>query len=292
MNKRPSLQFYPADWRKDPELQMCSMSTQGIWINLLCIMWEAKIEGEIAGKEEELIHLIGCTPDDFCVFSEEIKRHNFGNVTNCNGIVTIINRRMKKAFLEREGIKDRVRKHRQKDCNEDVTTHSSSSTSSTSNKEYMSIFDQARKLFKGTKRGLQTEYDNFTKKHKDWKDILPLLKPAVTQQIEWRAEDGRYWKNFKTWINNRCWEETKGVSQKRGNVDQKKCNYSGCSEIGVYFAKDDTGQDYWRCEKHKSGWTPSLPKELTDNTLKTVTGKDKRSLSDKQNEQKNKLGVR
>ena len=158
--------------------------------------------------------------------------------------------------------------------------------------KYMSIFDQARKLFKGTKRGLKTEYDYFVKKHTDWKDVLPLLVLAVSQQIIWRAEDGRYWKNFKTWIFNRCWEETKGVSQKRGNVEQKKCNFSGCSEIGVYFAKDDTGQDYWRCEKHKSRWTPSLPKELTENVLKSVPGKGKRSLSDKQNEQKNKLGVR
>lgn len=135
MNKRPSLQFYPADWRKDPDLQMCSMSTQGIWINLLCIMWEGKIEGEITGKEEELIRLIGCTPNDFLLFSEEIKRHKFGNVTNCNGNVTIINRRMRKVFLEREGIKSRVRKHRQKQSNENVTNHSSSTSSSSTSKQ-------------------------------------------------------------------------------------------------------------------------------------------------------------
>lgn len=73
--------------------------------------------------------------------------------------------------------------------------------------EQMSLFDEARKLFKGTKLGLETEYENFHKKHADWKTVLPLLKPAVEQQIKWREQDERYWKNFKTWINNRCWEE-------------------------------------------------------------------------------------
>jgi len=79
--------------------------------------------------------------------------------------------------------------------------------------KYMSIFDESRKLFKGTKRGLSTEYENFVKKHKDWKAVLPLLLPAVKNQIIWRAEDKRYWKNFKTWINNRCWEETRGQAR-------------------------------------------------------------------------------
>ena len=73
-----------------------------------------------------------------------------------------------------------------------------------SNKEYMSIFDESRKLFKGTKRGNQTEFDNFVKKHTDWKEVLPLLLPAVQYQIKQRAKDGFYWKNFQTWINNRC----------------------------------------------------------------------------------------
>lgn len=78
---------------------------------------------------------------------------------------------------------------------------------SESQNKYMSIFDTARKLFKGSKRGLETEFEDFRKKHKDWVEVLPLLIPAVEQQIIWRQQDERYWKNFKTWIYNRCWEE-------------------------------------------------------------------------------------
>jgi len=52
--------------------------------------------------------------------------------------------------------------------------------------KYMTIFEEARNVYPGNKRGSETEYDNFVKKHKDWKDVLPLLKPAIEAQIEWR----------------------------------------------------------------------------------------------------------
>ena len=124
------MQFYPADWRKDPQLQMCRMSTQGIWMNLLCLMWEAEIEGEIAGTKEELRRAIGCDEKEFEGFFEDIEKHKFGDVTICNGNVTLICRRMKKAFLARESGKVRVRKHRQSYSNKNVARPSSSSSSS------------------------------------------------------------------------------------------------------------------------------------------------------------------
>lgn len=86
--------------------------------------------------------------------------------------------------------------------------------------KYMSIFDEARKLFRGTKRGNQTEFDEFCKKHKKWQEFLPLLKPAIEQQIKWREEDDRYWKNFKTWIKGKCWEEE---GQKGEETSFEKC---------------------------------------------------------------------
>ncbi len=46
--KRPAFQFYPADWRKDVELQSCSMAAQGLWINLMCVMHECEPYGHAA----------------------------------------------------------------------------------------------------------------------------------------------------------------------------------------------------------------------------------------------------
>ncbi len=73
-------------------------------------------------------------------------------------------------------------------------------------------FELARVLYPGTKRGLSTEYSNFIKRYPDYKRLLPLIKPAIEKQIAWRNSQpqGKFipeWKNFTTWINNRCWEE-------------------------------------------------------------------------------------
>lgn len=74
------------------------------------------------------------------------------------------------------------------------------------------MFDTFRKAYKGTKRGLQTEFTNFKKKHKDWREVLPLLLPAYQHQQELR-EQGKATgcfvpqeKNLQTYINQRCWE--------------------------------------------------------------------------------------
>lgn len=38
--KRPSFQFYPADWRKDTALQFCSLAARGLWVEMMCIAHE------------------------------------------------------------------------------------------------------------------------------------------------------------------------------------------------------------------------------------------------------------
>lgn len=86
-------------------------------------------------------------------------------------------------------------------------------------KAAMSKFDFFRKKYPGTKRGNETEFNNFKKKHKDIETVIEMLLPALEKQIAIREEKGRQgkfvpeWKNLQTWINNRCWEdETEKVS--------------------------------------------------------------------------------
>ena len=93
------------------------------------------------------------------------------------------------------------------------STSSSTSTSTSDkekNKKEKEVFEQARKLYKGSKRGHKTEFENLKKKHKDWKEVIPLFKSAIEAEIQWRLDaNGEFrpgWQNFKTWINNRSWE--------------------------------------------------------------------------------------
>jgi hypothetical protein len=84
------------------------------------------------------------------------------------------------------------------------------------NNIYIVNFEEARKIYPGKKRGSDTEFKNYTKKHKDWKNVLPKLKTSIENQIQARerkVKSGQWvpeWKNFTTWINNRCWEEETG----------------------------------------------------------------------------------
>lgn len=43
--KRPSFQFYPGDWRRDPGVQALTFHDRGVWIELLCIMHESSERG-------------------------------------------------------------------------------------------------------------------------------------------------------------------------------------------------------------------------------------------------------
>lgn len=66
--KRPSFQFYPADWRKDPALSACSLAARGLWIELMCIAHESDRYGflTINGKAmtvAQISRMVGESPN-------------------------------------------------------------------------------------------------------------------------------------------------------------------------------------------------------------------------------------
>ena len=93
------------------------------------------------------------------------------------------------------------------------TDNTETETDNTETETEVDIFEKARKEFGGTVRGLNTEFGYFKKTHRDWRDCLTLLLPAI-QSEKVHKENLRKskafcpaWKNFKTWIFNRCWEQ-------------------------------------------------------------------------------------
>ena len=48
MGKRVGFWFYTGDWMKDPELRFCSIFARGLLVDLLCLMFEAKRQGELS----------------------------------------------------------------------------------------------------------------------------------------------------------------------------------------------------------------------------------------------------
>jgi uncharacterized protein YdaU (DUF1376 family) len=71
-------------------------------------------------------------------------------------------------------------------------------------------FENFRKLYLGTKGGLDKEFINFKKKHKDWKEVVNKLEPSLLAEINWRKNKVGFvpeLKNLQTWLNQRCWEQ-------------------------------------------------------------------------------------
>jgi hypothetical protein len=73
-----------------------------------------------------------------------------------------------------------------------------------------SFFVNAWEKYPGNKREASTEFQELLK-HPDWKVQLGLLLSAIQKQHDWRLTSGGEfrpsWKDFKTWINGRHWED-------------------------------------------------------------------------------------
>ena len=65
------------------------------------------------------------------------------------------------------------------------------------------LFEDFRLRYSGKKRGLDTELNNFIKKIKDWKKVLPILS---TVNLDFDVTEKRYIPHLQTFINQRKWE--------------------------------------------------------------------------------------
>lgn len=114
MGKLPAIQFYTGDWIKDPQLSMCSPSSRGIWIDMLCAMHEAGRGGQITGTGEQLARLCRCTSAELIETIADLRSTGAAIVSEREGVFTVINRRMKRENEERTGGAVRQARFREK----------------------------------------------------------------------------------------------------------------------------------------------------------------------------------
>jgi hypothetical protein len=78
---RPAFQFYPDKWYGDKGLRMCSLAARGLWMDMLCIMWESPERGtlrEANGKQiiaNGLAKLVGADEADTKQYLSELEGH-------------------------------------------------------------------------------------------------------------------------------------------------------------------------------------------------------------------------
>jgi hypothetical protein len=148
--KRPAFQFYPADWRKDTALQLCSIGARGLWWEMICLMHEAVPYGHLvsSGKPvdlKDLSRLVGEVPKTVERYLDELRSREVFTVTE-DGI--ICSRRMVRDEKERKAWRDRQGKHRDKD--RDVTHEVTPPVTGTSRLSSSSSSSSSSKLGKAT----------------------------------------------------------------------------------------------------------------------------------------------
>jgi hypothetical protein len=97
VNKSPSFQFYPADWRKDPGVQALDYFDRGIWFEILCIMFESDERGRLIlnGQrmpEEALARLLGLDNQTLTTTLTTLLQYGVAKKESDTGI--IFNKRM------------------------------------------------------------------------------------------------------------------------------------------------------------------------------------------------------
>jgi len=96
--KIPSFQFYPGDWMKDPSLRSVSVGARGLWIDLLCLLFESKTRHKMDFKtsvdEATLIsRMTGVSKKQVIRFLKELEE---ANVLSRDDNRMIYSRRMKR----------------------------------------------------------------------------------------------------------------------------------------------------------------------------------------------------
>ncbi len=88
--KKPSLQFYPGDWRKDPTVMCLSLAARGLWFEMLMLMHESPRRGYLDLTEQQLSRSVGSTPAEVRRVLKELEQA--GTFSREAGV--IFNRRM------------------------------------------------------------------------------------------------------------------------------------------------------------------------------------------------------
>src|SRR5437667_10221937 len=115
MAKLPGFIFYPGDWQKDPSLRRCSKAAKGVWMDMLCLLFECPDRGVFVdaggrpwGDEEIAAAIGGDIPSNLECIAELLDK----GVAQRNTRGAIFSRRMVRDEQERQANKERKRKQR------------------------------------------------------------------------------------------------------------------------------------------------------------------------------------
>ena len=116
--KYPWVPWFAKDWLCDKALALCAPATRGVWMDLLMHMHLDGRVGILEGSVDQLASLSRCVPVVMAQALTDLQTNKAADVTERNGVVTVVCRRMQRECHKRTCGNLRVQKYREKrDCN-------------------------------------------------------------------------------------------------------------------------------------------------------------------------------
>lgn len=218
----PAFQFYPSDWLGDPQLSKCKPATRGVWIDLLCAIYQLNRSGILCGTLEQLARTARCRTEELTDALTDLKATGTAGITERNGNVRIVSRRMERDAKKREMW--RIQKQQQR-CPHDVRKMSAPMSVDCPPYLHSSVFSTPPTP--SDENGAQGHFEDIwsiypahrrqsqTIAFSAWMALNPSpeLEIRIHKAIlalkasdEWTREDGRYVPKFTTFIGSRGWE--------------------------------------------------------------------------------------
>ena len=229
--KRPSFQFYPADWRKDPALSTCSLAARGLWIELMCVAHESDEYGTLSinGKpmtEQQIARAVGEAPSVIAKLLAELESSGVFSRDD-NG--SIYSRRMIKDERLRNIRADAGRlggnpnllnqkvnqmdKQKVNHASKQSLTPSSSSSSSSSEITPKPLFDLFGRFWtaypnKAGRKSALKAWEKLSLVENDPRiaEIRAGLTAAIASR-EWKKDNGEFIPHAATWLNGERWRD-------------------------------------------------------------------------------------
>lgn len=98
MARRPAIMLYKGDWKRDPQLSMCSPATRGIWIDLLCDM-DDLASATIQGTAAMLARMCRASAAELTNALKELRTSGAADVSEEDGIFTVSSRRIARDLM-------------------------------------------------------------------------------------------------------------------------------------------------------------------------------------------------
>ena len=112
MTKHFFMQYIPGDWLSDAQVSQCRPATRGIWWDAISAMHGIDRCGQLSGTVEALARVCRCRVDEMRAAVDDLRSTGAADVTVSDGIVTLVNRRMRREYENRQAVKNRVDRHR------------------------------------------------------------------------------------------------------------------------------------------------------------------------------------